>query len=964
MLLKMDLSFKVVVPTADQTIKMAPEGFVGIYHQFLKAGLRFPVFGFLKTILSHYNLHIAQLAPNSFRKIICFVMLSRALGIQPNLTLFRHFYVTLNAGDWVSFTRRQGVDEICDNLPSFIKRWKPEFLFVDAGEFSPNMVFGEHKNRAVDHPPELTSAQRLLVDQMVVNPVKWSDPDELMLGMAGLSTYWAGLGKQPIFMVGGRNVTLLDRLQKRKFTSATEVLEGPISDFLGPSVLDTALEEDSSMYSANQTKSTGDVTSVSAKTVRRSHKGDRGAGRPPSHLGRVTKEAFVLKKRSSSSSAGGSVSPESEKSGSALEGVKDASPTKRRRLVRGGRHVVKTVSASDQLPASSSLVTPPIEVSTPLSLLYECPVSSDASLSMVSVASDVFPAWVIVFPASGFPSTASLTRTVDLPFPPVEKSIMPDPTVTIPPLPRKPVARKAANSAFANALRGAGLGFGQFSSTIASTPPPLVTSEKQVRPPIEPAVPGDSCEGMLNVPSVPPSPEAAVSEAVPDSPVAAKNSRLPVGGRAPRPTLMSLVAAAPTLQHPYMTSAVGRAPGLAQFTEEEGLDRAHSLFTEVIHLANGVLLRQRTRASKLAAQQTEYDRLSESMEKTRSTHASLSEENSRLARELQQMELRNQELTMELDGIREKQKESLEARQTIERQLEEVQGHREADLMRLEELGQQFDSLKALFSEKVSSLDILCNQREVVLKRQEVELQEEKVQLLSLEDRVKVLTTECSAAKQNSLFYQQMSEQHAGDLAWLLKQGVTASVRSILNSEEFGSLNAACQAASIQVGLTQACLEMKTKYAVLEGEPLLYSIPQSQENLMDRFSEMTGHEYQLLKMLNTGTLDVESLKRYLDNRGSEEVQMAVEGSADACVFGSVRPDAKGSAQLNIGSASDGGVIVEREDDSGKCAEDEGKMAEDKEKMAEDDSKVTEGEDAGDGSDKGDSWIVGSNVLTE
>ncbi|KAL4571997.1 hypothetical protein LXL04_018765 [Taraxacum kok-saghyz] len=222
---KMDSSLKIVVPTANQTIKMALEGFVGIYHQFLKAGLRFPVFGFLKTILSHYNLHIAQLAPNSFY--------------------------------WVSFTRRQGVDEICDGIPSSIKKWKPEFLFVDAREFSPNMVFGEHKNRAVDHPPELTLAQQLLVDQMVVNPVKWSDPDELMLGMAGLSTYWAGLGKQPIFMVGGKTVTLLDRLQKRKFTGATEVLEGPVSDFLGPSVLDTALGEDSSMDSANQTESTG-----------------------------------------------------------------------------------------------------------------------------------------------------------------------------------------------------------------------------------------------------------------------------------------------------------------------------------------------------------------------------------------------------------------------------------------------------------------------------------------------------------------------------------------------------------------------------------------------------------------------------------------------------------------------------------------------------------------------------------
>ncbi|KAL4568404.1 hypothetical protein LXL04_024016 [Taraxacum kok-saghyz] len=831
---KMDSSLKNVVPTADQTINMAPEGFVGINHQFLKAGLRFPVFGFLKTILSHYNFHIAQLAPNSFRKIICFVMLSRALGIPPSLTLFPHFYVTLNAGDWVSFTRRQGVDEICDGIPSSIKKWKPEFLFVDVGEFSPNMVFGEHKNKAVDHLPELTPSQQLLVDQM-----------------------------------------------KRKFTGATEVLEGHISDFLGPSVLDTALEEDSSMDSANHTESTGDFTSVSAKTVRRSHKGDRGARRPPSHPGRVNKEAFVLKKRSSSSSAGGSASPESEKSGSAPKEAKEVSPAKRRRLVCGGRHLFKSAGAPNQFPVSSSCTTLPAEVSTPLSPMYECPVSSDASMAAVSAAITLFP------------------------------------TVPVPPLPRKPMAIKAADSAFVKTLCGAGLGFGQFSSAIVSTPPPVVSSEKCASSTIGPVDPGDSCEAILNIPSVPSSPEAVVSETVPDSPVTAKASS--VGGRAPHPTLMSLVVAAPAFQHPYMTSAIGRVTGLGQLSEEEGLDRARSLFTEVVHLPNAVMLRQRTRASKLAAQQTEYDRLSETMEKTQSTHASLSEENVRLARELQQMELRNQELTMELDGRREKQKESLEVRQTVKKQLEDVHRHREADLRRLEEVGQQFDSLKALFSEKVSGLDILCNQKEVVLKRQEAELQEQKIQLL-------------------------------GDLAWLLKQGVTASVRAILNSEEFGNLNAACQAASIQVGLTQACLEMKTKCMALEGEPLLYSVPQSQEELMDRFSEMTGHEYQLLNMLSTGTLGVESLKKYLDDHSSEEVHMADEGPVDVCAFGTVRADTKGSAQLNGDSGGDGGAIGEREDDGGKSAEDE--------------DKVAEGGTVGDGLDKGDSQITGSDVVTE
>ncbi|KAL4588279.1 hypothetical protein LXL04_001162 [Taraxacum kok-saghyz] len=889
---KIDASLKILVPTAEQTIKMAPEGFVGIYHQFLKAGLRFPVFGFLKTILSHYNLHVAQLAPNSFRKIICFVMLSRALGVPPSLTLFRHFYVTLNTRDWVSFTRRQGIDDICDRLPSSIKKWKPEFLFVDVKEFSPNMVFGEHKNKAVDHPPELTPAQQLLIDQMVVNPVKWSDPDELMLGMAGLSTYWAGRGKQPIFMVGGKTVTLLDRLQRRKFIGATEVLEGPISEFLGPSVLDTALEEESSMDSANQTESTGEHTSACVKTVRRSQKGDRGARRPPSHPGRTNKDAYVLNKRGSASNAGGSASPESEKSGSAPEERTFAS-------------------------------------------LYDCPVSSDASMTGVPVTSDVSPTKVIVFPASGLPSTASLIRSVDLPFPPSEKLVTPPLTVAIQPLVRKPTAVKAADSAFVKTLRGAGLGFGKFASAVVSSPKPLVSSEKHVDVMPESVVPSESCEAILDIPSAASSLGAVVSESVPDRPFPSKG--MSIGGRAPRPTLMSLVAAAPAFRHPYMTSVVGRVPSLGGLSEEEGLDQARSLFIKGMHLANGIMLRQRTRASKLAAQQIEYDRLSAAIEKTRLTHTSLMEEKMNLVRDLQHMELRNQELTMELDGMKEKQKESLEVRQAVEKQLEDAQLHREADLKRLEEMGHQFDSLKVLFSEKVSGLDILCNQKEVVLKWQEAELQDQKTRLLILEDRVKTLTTECSATKQESLFYQQMSDQHVGDLAWLMKLGVVASVRAILHSEEFGNLNAACQAASIQVGLTQACLEMKAKYPMLEDEPLLHSYPRSQEELVDQFSEMTGHEYQLLKILNTGTFGVESLKNIL-------------------MIG------MGSAQLNVDEKDGDGVIGEREDDGEKCVEDEDKAADE---LVQGEADVGEtGESLGDGADKGQPEAPGSDALTE
>ncbi|KAL4567567.1 hypothetical protein LXL04_023155 [Taraxacum kok-saghyz] len=831
-------------------------------------------------------------------------------------------YVTLNAGDWDSFTRRQGIDDICDGIPSSIKKWKPEFIFVDAKEFSPNMVFGDHKNRAVDHPPELTPDQQVLIDQMVANPVKWSDPDELMLRMDGLSTYWNNLGKQPVFMVGGKVVTLLDRLQRRKFTGVTEVHEGPISDFLGPSVLDTALEEESSMDSANQTEGDHECTSDAAKAGRRVSKSDHSAGRPPSHPSRPSKETFVLKKRSPVPASGGSSSPDSEKGKSGSGEVKDISQSKRRRLVRGGRQPGKGIGVVDQRPTSPAVVAPVSKPDISPSSLYECPISVDVALEGATVAPDNSPVGPIFFSPSQLPTTASLTRTVDLSLPKATESSPVSGIAVVPPL----------------ALHGAGLCFGEFASAMFSSPDPITTTEKQADVPL--SSPGienvSSCqpEAILSVPSVPSSPEAVGDTVAPDSPSSVKVS-LP-GCSSSIPMLVSLVATLPAFQRPYIASSVGRVPGLGELSEEEGLDWARSLLLEGIHWANGVMLRQQTRASVLAAQQTECERLKKSMENAYADYMIMVEGKLKLVRELQQMELRNQELVMEIDSMKEKQNESIDVRQSIEKQLEDAHRHREIDLKKLEEVG----------------LEILCNQKDVVLTRQGCEIEEQKTHLLRLEDQVRVLTAECSAAKQAGLFHQQMFEQHAEDLSWLLKHGVASSVRAILNSEEFGSLNAACQT---------ACLEMKTKYPILEKEPLLYSYPHSQEEMLDQFSRMTGHEYQLLGMLREGSIGVEYLKKYLDDNEGEEVNVAGGGSIGITDFESVRADSVDSARLNVddredskmseGRAGGDGVVLDETDNTcltGTTQKTGGKGVEDESMLNADDKDAEKMSELGDG----------------
>ncbi|KAL4557155.1 hypothetical protein LXL04_035327 [Taraxacum kok-saghyz] len=883
---KLSAALKLELPSENQTIKTPPEGYVGIYHQFLKAGLRFPVFDFLKTVLSHYKLHIAQLAPNSFRKIICFVMLSRALGVTPSLILFRHFYVTLNTGDWVSFTRRQGVDDIGDCFPSSIKNWKPEFLFVDAKEFNVDMSFGEHKNRTMDHPPELSAEQKQIVDQMVVNTVKWSDPDE-----------------------------------RKKFKGTIEVTEGPISDFLGPSVLDTVMEEESSMDSAAAAENASDTTSGSAKIARQGLKAERGGGRPPSHPGKVNKGSYILKKRA----------PDSEKTSPVAE-EKDVTTSKRRRLIRGGQHPGKV---ADPLSSNVPSSTTPIP-SGPVTLaptLFDCPISSDPSLNVVPSDCSTSPIKAIDFSRAVLPSIASLIRSVDLPIPPAEEMGASSEAVISSSILSKPTAVKASKSAFHRTLANAGLGFGKFAKAVVSSPDLLVASEKQTEDAgfhhdVSPMSASDGVEVILNIPDVPASLESGDKVSGMSTPTVVKGKYLDrlfgvilslvssncvlygsvssVESDPVHPSFMSLSTALPAFMHPYTPSSIAKPPGLGNLSEEEGLDRARSLFLEGMHWATQVMLTQRTRAASLLAQKAEFDRVSAKVDEVNATHVQMMDERTKLLQDYQRMELRNQELTMEIDGMKEKHREMLEMNQALQKQLEDVQQYREADLRRLEEAGQQFESLKALFSEKVSGLEILCNQKEVVVIRQEAELQGQKGRLIELDERVKTLTANCSAARQESLFYQQMSEQHAGDLSWLLKQGIPLSVRSVLNSEEFGNLNALCQTASIQVGLTQACEEMRARYPLLADEPLLHSYPRSQEELMDRFVTITGYEYQLLKVLAAGSMDVESLKKYLD-----------EGENDESSFVNEEPKGQGEGEDYVESSVDrSGPVVDEVDQTG------------------------------------------------
>ncbi|CAH1415670.1 unnamed protein product [Lactuca virosa] len=69
-------------------------------------------------VLDYYHLHITQITPNGFQKIICFVMLCSSVDVTPSITLFHHLYITMSNDDWVSFSLCHGPVEICNGIPT------------------------------------------------------------------------------------------------------------------------------------------------------------------------------------------------------------------------------------------------------------------------------------------------------------------------------------------------------------------------------------------------------------------------------------------------------------------------------------------------------------------------------------------------------------------------------------------------------------------------------------------------------------------------------------------------------------------------------------------------------------------------------------------------------------------------------------------------------------------------------
>ena len=80
--------FHLLLSRAGERVQNCPPGTLAIYEEDLATGLRLPFHDLIIQVLNRYRVVPAQLAPNSFRLIVGFVVLCALGGIRPCFPLF------------------------------------------------------------------------------------------------------------------------------------------------------------------------------------------------------------------------------------------------------------------------------------------------------------------------------------------------------------------------------------------------------------------------------------------------------------------------------------------------------------------------------------------------------------------------------------------------------------------------------------------------------------------------------------------------------------------------------------------------------------------------------------------------------------------------------------------------------------------------------------------------------------
>ena len=78
-----------IVPGREWRAISPPIGWICVYEDQLRAGLRFPLHPFIRALLNFYQIPLTQIVPNGIRLVIKFLLICGEHGVEPTMELFQ-----------------------------------------------------------------------------------------------------------------------------------------------------------------------------------------------------------------------------------------------------------------------------------------------------------------------------------------------------------------------------------------------------------------------------------------------------------------------------------------------------------------------------------------------------------------------------------------------------------------------------------------------------------------------------------------------------------------------------------------------------------------------------------------------------------------------------------------------------------------------------------------------------------
>ncbi|CAL5044282.1 unnamed protein product [Urochloa decumbens] len=146
-----------------------PPGSVCVYAHALKAGMRLPLHVFFCEALAHFGLAPSQVAPNGWRVMAAFVVLSHSAGTPPSLAVFRHFFSLCQSKlkGWYCFRGKGAAGALFKGLPHSLKGWKDEFFFLRSPMPWPCPVTWGDPSKGSTAEPTLTREEKSVAAKLL-----------------------------------------------------------------------------------------------------------------------------------------------------------------------------------------------------------------------------------------------------------------------------------------------------------------------------------------------------------------------------------------------------------------------------------------------------------------------------------------------------------------------------------------------------------------------------------------------------------------------------------------------------------------------------------------------------------------------------------------------------------------------------------------------------------------------------